>query len=91
MKRLLLLVAAILIFSSQALAEEYRIYASGKPVVSHYIVKFRPDGSYSVYDSRQIVVPKYVIRPSPTVDGYNFYEAGRPVVPLNEVKPWLQK
>ena len=88
MKRLVLLVAAILIFASQAQAEEYRIYESGKPVVSRYIVKSRPDGSYSVYDSRQIVVPKYIIRPTPTGDGYKVYEAGKPVIPLKEVKPW---
>ena len=91
MKRLLLLVAALLVFSFQAVAEEYRIYESGKPVVSRYIVKSRPDGSYSVYDSRQIVVPKYTIRPSPTGDGYKVYRAGNPVIPLKEVKPWLGK
>jgi hypothetical protein len=88
MKRLLLLVAALLVFSFQALAEEYRIYESGKPVASRYIVKSRPDGSYSVYDSRQIIVPKYLIRPSPNVDGYKVYEAGKPVIPLKEVKLW---
>jgi len=91
MKKLVFLVAAILIFASQVQAEEYRIYESGKPIVSRYIVKSRPDGTYSVYDSRQIVVPVYTIRPTPTGDGYKVYKAGKPVIPLKEVKPWLKK
>jgi hypothetical protein len=82
MKRLVLLIAALLIIASQAQADEYRIYESGKPVVSRYIVKSRPDGSYSVYDSRQVVVPKYVIRPTVTGDGYKIYKAGKPVIPF---------
>ena len=64
MKKLVLLVLGLLIFPSQIQAEEYRIYKSGKPVVSRYVVRSRPDGSYSVYDSRQIVVPKYAIQPN---------------------------
>ena len=86
MKKLVLLVLGLLIFPSQIQAKEYRIYDSGKPVISRYVVKSRPDGSCSVYDSRQIVVPKYTIRPSPTGDGYKVYKAGKPVVPLYEVK-----
>jgi hypothetical protein len=86
MKELVFLVLGLLIFPSQIQAEEYRIYKSGKPVISRYVVKSRPDGSYSVYDSRQIVVPKHTIRPSPSGDGYKIYETGKPVVPLYEVK-----
>ena len=86
MKIFSFLLALFLVLSVKAWAEEYRIYESGKPVVSRYIVKSRPDGSYSVYDSRQIVVPKYTIRPSPTGDGYKVYEAGKPLFPLKEVK-----
>ena len=86
MKKLVLFVLGLLIFPSQIGAEEYRIYETGKPVLSRYVVKSRPDGSYSVYDSRQIVVPKYTIQPTPTGDGYKVYQAGKPVVPLYTVK-----
>ena len=64
----------------------YKVYETRKPVVSRYILKSRPDGSYSVYDSRQIVVPKYTIQPKLTGDGFKVYKAGKPVVPLYEVK-----
>jgi hypothetical protein len=86
MKKLVLLVLGLLIFPSQIQAEEYRIYESGKPVVSRYIVKSRPDGGYSVYDSRKTVVPKYTIQPTPKGDGYKVYKAAKPAVPLYEVK-----
>ena len=86
MKKLILLVLGLLIFPSQIQAEDYRIYESGKPVVSRYVVKSRPGGSYSVYDSRNTVVPKYTVQPTPTGDGYKIYKAGKPVVPLYEIK-----
>lgn len=52
------------------------VYQTGKPVVPKYRIEHRYDGSIAVYDARQVVIPKYIIRDD------RVYPAGKPVIPL---------
>ena len=86
MKRLVLLVAALLIFASQAQAEQYRIYEAGKPVVPTHVVRERVDGSWAVFPAGKPVVPTHIIKPR--ADGsFGVYPAGKPVIPIQIIKP----
>ena len=49
-------------------------------VIPSYYVSKSPQIEYKVYDSRQIVVPKYYVKATP--EGYRVYEAGKPLFPL---------
>ncbi len=85
MKIFSLLLSLFLVLTVKAWAEEYRVYESGKPVISRYVVKSRPDGSTAVYDSRQVVIPKYIVRPNQ--DGSSsVYESGKPVLPVYRIE-----
>ena len=55
-------------------------------VFPKYYVDKSPQGEYRVYDSNQIVVPKYIVKPSPTGAGYKVYPAGKPVLPLYRIE-----
>jgi hypothetical protein len=45
----------------------------------------RPN-TYRVYDSKQMVVPKYIVKPDPWGKGYRVYEAGKPVLPVYRIE-----
>jgi len=42
--------------------------------------------TYRVYDSKQMVVPKYIVKPDPWGKGYRVYEAGKPVLPVYRIE-----
>ena len=61
------------------------VYESNS-IIPKYYVRESPQGEYRVYDSKQIVVPKYVVRPDATGKGYKVYPAGKPVLPLYRIE-----
>ena len=61
------------------------VYEAGS-IIPKYFVDKTPQGEYRVYDSKQIVVPKYIVKPDPSCKSYRVYEAGRPVLPLNPIE-----
>jgi len=61
------------------------VYEPGSIIPKYYIDK-TPQGEYRVYDSKQIVVPKYIVKPDPTGKGYNVYPAGKPVLPQYRIE-----
>ena len=39
-------------------------------IIPKYFIDKTPQGEYRVYDSKQIVVPKYIVKPDPWGNGY---------------------
>ena len=63
-------------------------------IIPKYYVKESPQGESRVYDSRQIVIPKYIVKPDSTGKYYRVYEAGKPILPIYHIekrgaKHWL--
>lgn len=50
-------------------------------LVPEYYIRKGQDGTIKIYDRRQILVPKYIIRDN------KIYEPGRPLTPLLNIKP----
>ena len=44
------------------------------------------NGEYRVYDRKQIVVPKYIVKPDRWGNGYRVYETGKPVLPVYRIE-----
>ncbi len=55
-------------------------------IIPKYFVDKTPQGEYRVYDSKQIVVPKYIVKPDPWGKGYRVYETGKPVLPIYRIE-----
>ena len=61
------------------------VYEPGS-IIPKYFVDKTPQGEYRVYDSKQIVVPKYIVKPDPWGKGYRVYETGKPVLPVYRIE-----
>ena len=61
------------------------VYEPGS-IIPKYFVDKTPQGEYRVYDSKQIVVPKYIVKPDPWSKGYRVYETGKPVLPVYRIE-----
>jgi hypothetical protein len=61
------------------------VYKSNSIIPKYYVDK-TPQGEYRVYDSKQIVLPRYVVKPDISGRGYKVYEAGKPVLPLYRIE-----
>ena len=55
-------------------------------IIPKYYVDKAPQGEYRVYDSKQIVIPKYIVKPDSTGKYYKVYEAGKPFLTLNRIE-----
>ena len=55
-------------------------------IIPKYFVDKTPQGEYRVYDSKQIVVPKYIVKPDRWGNGYRVYETGKPVLPVYRIE-----
>ncbi len=55
-------------------------------IIHKYFIDKTPQGEYRVYDSKQIVVPKYIVKPDPWGNGYRVYETGKPVLPVYRIE-----
>ena len=44
------------------------------------------NGEYRVYGSKQLVVPKYIVKLDRWGNGYRVYEAGKPVLPVYRIE-----
>jgi hypothetical protein len=55
-------------------------------IIPKYFIDKTPQGEYRVYDSKQIVVPKYIVKPDPWGKGYRVYETGKPVLPVYRIE-----
>jgi hypothetical protein len=55
-------------------------------IIPKYFIDKTPQGEYRVYDSKQVVVPKYIVKPDPWGKGYRVYETGKPVLPLYRIE-----
>jgi hypothetical protein len=55
-------------------------------IIPKYFIDKNPQGEYRVYDSKQIVVPKYIVKPDRWGNGYRVYETGKPVQWLSSVR-----
>ena len=61
------------------------VYEPGS-IIPKYFIDETPQGEYRVYDSRQIVVPKYIVKPDRWGNGYRVYETGKPVLPVYRIE-----
>ena len=61
----------------------------GNCIVPKFYVSKTPRGTYKIYDSHQIVIPRFIVRPDPSGKGYKIYEPGKPLFPLYHVKQKL--
>ena len=73
------LVFTILVLGMTAVYEPHSI-------IPKYFADRTPQGEYRVYDSKQLVVPKYIVKPDRWGNGYRVYEAGKPVLPLHRIE-----
>jgi len=55
-------------------------------IIPKYFIDATPQGEYRVYDSKQMVVPKYIVKPDPWGKGYRVYETGKPVLPVYRIE-----
>jgi len=55
-------------------------------IIPKYFIDKTPQGEYRVYDSKKIVVAKYIVKPDPWGKGYRVYETGKPVLPVYRVE-----
>jgi len=56
------------------------------PIIPKYYVDKTPQGECRVYDSKQIVVPKYIVKPDCAGIGYKVYPAGKPALPVYRIE-----
>ena len=61
------------------------VYEPGS-IIPKYFIDKTPQGEYRFYDSKQIVVPKYIVKPDPWGKGYRVYETGKPVLPVYRIE-----
>ena len=61
------------------------VYEPGS-IIPKYFIDKTPQGEYRVYDSKQIVVPRYTVKPGASGKSYRVYEAGKPVLPLYRIE-----
>ena len=61
------------------------VYEPGS-IIPKYFIDKTPQGEYRVYDRKQIVVPKYIVKPDPWGKGYRVYETGKPVLPVYRIE-----
>ena len=61
------------------------VYDSNSIIPKYYVDK-SPRGESRVYDNKQIVVPKYIVKPDAFGNGFKVYEAGKPVVPVYRIE-----
>ena len=55
-------------------------------IIPKYFIDKKPQGEYFIYDSKQLVVPKYIVRPDPWGKGYRVYDTSKPVLPVNRIE-----
>ena len=55
-------------------------------ITPKYYMERIPQGTYRVYDSKQLVVPKYIVKPDRWGNGYRVYETGKPVLPVYRIE-----
>ena len=55
-------------------------------IIPKYFTDEKPQGEYFIYDSKQLVVPKYIVKPDPWSKGYRVYETGKPVLPVYRIE-----
>ena len=55
-------------------------------IIPKYFIDKKPQGEYFIYDSKQLVVPKYIVKPDPWGKGYRVYETGKPVLPVYRIE-----
>jgi len=55
-------------------------------IIPKYFIDKKPQGEYFIYDSKQMVVPKYIVKPDPWGKGYRVYETGKPVLPVYRIE-----
>ena len=55
-------------------------------IIPKYFIDEKPQGEYFIYDSKQLVVPKYIVKPDPSGKGYRVYETGKPVLPVYRIE-----
>ena len=55
-------------------------------IIPKYFIDKTPQGEYRVYDSKQLVVPKYIVKPDTWGNGYRVYETGKPVLPIYRIE-----
>ena len=55
-------------------------------IIPKYFIDKTPQGEYRVYDSKQIVVQKYIVKPDPWSKGYRVYETGKQVLPVYRIE-----
>ena len=55
-------------------------------IIPKYFIDKTPQGEYRVYDSKQIVVPRYTVKPGASGKSYRVYETGKPVLPLYRIE-----
>jgi hypothetical protein len=55
-------------------------------IIPKYYIDEKPQGEYRVYDSKQLVVPKYIVKPDSSGKGYRVYETGKPVLPVYRIE-----
>ena len=61
------------------------VYEPGS-MIPKYFIDETQHGEYHVYDSKQIVVPKYIVKPNRWGNGYRVYETGKPVLPVYRIE-----
>ena len=61
------------------------VYEPGS-IIPKYFIDETPHGEYRVYDSKQIVVPKYIVKPDRWGNSYRVYETGKPVLPVYRIE-----
>ena len=59
---------------------------SPESIIPKYFIDKTPQNTYRVYDSKQMVVPKYIVKPDPWGKGYRVYETGKPVLPVYRIE-----
>ena len=55
-------------------------------IIPKYFVDGKPQGEYFIYDSKQLVVPKYIVKPDPSGKGCRVHETGKLVLPVYSIE-----
>ena len=61
------------------------VYRPNSIIPKHYVDR-NLNGQYRVYDSKQIVVPKYIVKTDPAGEGYKVFPSGKPVLPVYRIE-----
>ena len=59
------------------------VYEPGQVLIPKFFLEQSPTGEIKIYDSNQILIPRYIVKP--TDDGYDIFEAGKPMLPLFQI------